>query len=291
MQNLNTIDIKVLSDTDHKASINAYYDSEAVQFFEKVAQQQIHLGYWDDKYPHVNMAQAAQRLTQVVIENINVSKEACYLDIGCGCGLPAIEIVKQKGCQVEGITINPQQQVKATTLAATSGLSQKATFQVGDASALPYADQQFDGALLLESIHHIGHQEALKEAWRVLRPGGSVLIADGVVLKDDVADEDKTLLTGTFVAKSLLKEGEIIATLQQAGFNQVEVIDLTYAIQPTWSKLVEETIANKASIINGNDVEFFETLLGFWKQMSLIWSQNAKYLIIKGNKPEELEKY
>jgi len=290
MENLNPLDLEVLNDADLNANINAYYDSEAVQFFEKVAQQHIHLGYWDDKYPHVSMAQAAQRLTQVVIDNINISTEASYLDIGCGCGLPAIEIVKQKGCQVEGITINPQQQAKASALAAGSGLSQKATFQVGDASDLPYADQQFDGALLLESIHHIGHQEALKEAYRVLKPGSTVLIADGVVLKDDIADEDKDLLAETFVAKSLLKEGEIIATLQQAGFNQIEVIDLTYAIQPTWSKLVEETIANKASIIQDNDVEFFETLLVFWKQMSLIWSQNAKYLIIKGNKLKAREK-
>ena len=94
MQNLNTLDLEVLNDTDHNANINAYYDSEAVQFFEKVAKQHIHLGYWDDKYPHVSMAQAAQRLTQVVIDHINVSEDACYLDIGCGCGLPAVEIVK-----------------------------------------------------------------------------------------------------------------------------------------------------------------------------------------------------
>lgn len=285
MQNLSTHDSSA-----HNGNINAYYDSEAVKFFEKVAKQQIHLGYWDEKYPHVSMAQAAQRLTQVVIENISISKEAYYLDIGCGCGLPAIEIVKQKGCQVEGITINPQQQEKASNLAAKSNLAQKATFQVGDASNLPYADQQFDGALLLESIHHIGHREALKEAYRVLKPGGSVLIADGVVLQDSVTDEDKTLLAETFVAKSLLKESEIIFALQQAGFNQIEVIDLTYAIQPTWSKLVEETIADKAVIIQENDVEFFETLVGFWKQMSLIWSKNAKYLIVKGNRLKAIEK-
>ena len=173
------------------------------------------------------MAQAAQRLTQVVNDNINISKEANYLDIGCGCGLPAIEIVKQRGCQLEGITINPQQQVKASDLAASAGFSQKATFQVGDASALPYAEQQFDGALLLESIHHIGHKDALEEACRVLKPGGSVLIADGVVLKDKVAGGDKALLAETFVAKSLLKESEITAILKQTGFDQIEVIDIT----------------------------------------------------------------
>jgi hypothetical protein len=49
MQNSNTRALSTLNDTEHNANINAYYDSEAVQFFEKVAQQQIHLGYWHDK--------------------------------------------------------------------------------------------------------------------------------------------------------------------------------------------------------------------------------------------------
>ena len=279
MQHLKTLELSI-----HNANINAYYDSEAVQFFEKVAQQQIHLGYWDDKYPHVSMAQAAQRLTQVVIDHINIAADAAYLDIGCGCGLPAIEIIKQKSCRVEGITINQQQKLKADALAIATGFAQKASFQVGDASALPYADQQFDGALFLESIHHIGHQQALEEVWRVLKPGSTVLIADGVVLKDGIKDQDQAVLAETFVAKSLLKENELITLLAQAGFHHIEVIDLTNAIQPTWSKLLEETQANKTTLIAQNGADFFQTLLNFWQKMKINWSQNAKYLIVKAKK-------
>ncbi len=281
MQNLGTHNT---NSTQLNDNINAYYDSPAVLLFEELAQQQIHLGYWDDKYPHVGFAQAAKRLTQIVIDQIDIPKGANFLDIGCGCGLPAIEIVKQKNCYLEGITINPQQQAKASTLAEVSGVSNRASFCVGDASDLPYADHQFNGALLLESIHHIGHQEALAEAWRVLKPGGTVLIADGVVLKDEVADTNKSMLAETFVAKSLLTESEIKAQLKQTGFTDIEVIDLTQAIQPTWSKLVEATSLNKTAIIKEYDIAFFEMLLDFWEQMSLVWSQNAKYLIIKANK-------
>ena len=284
MQNLETNNSTTHDSIQHNDNINAYYDSPAVLLFEELAQQQIHLGYWDDKYPHIDLAQAAKRLTQIVIDQIDIPKDANFLDIGCGCGLPAIEIVKQKDCFLEGITINSLQEEKATTLAEVSGLSNRASFCVGDASALPYADYQFNGALLLESIHHIGHQEALAETWRVLKPGGTVLIADGVVLKDEVDDADKSMLAETFVAKSLLTESEIKVQLQQAGFTDIEVIDLTQAIQPTWSKLVEATSLNKLAIIKDYDIAFFNMLLDFWDQMSLIWSQNAKYLIIKANK-------
>jgi len=268
----------------HQANINAYYDSPAILLFEKMAQQQIHLGYWDEKYPNVTMAQAAKRLTQVVIEQLDIPRDSYFLDIGCGCGLPAIEIVKQKACYLEGITINPQQKIKAETFAADSGLSHRATFCVGDAAALPYTDQQFYGALLFESIHHIGHKEALAEAWRVLKPGGSILVADGVVLKNNVNDADKNLLAETFVAQSLLTESELKTQLYQSGFENIEVLDVSSAIQPTWAKLREATQANRTDIVNDNCLAFFKTLLSFWEQMNLVWSQNAKYLIIKANK-------
>jgi len=221
----------------HNANINTYYDSPAVQFFEQVTQNQIHLGYWDDKYPNINMAQAAKRLTQVVIDQFDLPKNSRLLDIGCGCGLPAIDIVKQKDYRVDGITINPQQHQKAEALATESGLSDQAVFCVGDACTLPYSDQHFNAVLLLESIHHIGHKEALAEAWRVLKPGGTILIADGVVLREKVKNIDKTLLAETFVAKSLLTESEIYQNLCLAGFSAIETIDLTDEIQPSWAKL------------------------------------------------------
>ncbi len=268
----------------HNAKINAYYNSPAVLFFEQVTRQQIHLGYWDDSNPQADMAQATEHLTQVVIDQIDVPPNARLLDIGCGCGIPAIEIAKQKGCQVDGITINPQQQAKAAAWAAQAGLSNKVTFCVGDACKLPYEDRHFNSTILLESIHHIGHEEALREAWRVLKPGGTILIADGVVLHDDVADADQRLLAETFVAKSLLKESELLAMLNQNGFDSIEITDLTNATQPSWIKLFEATSANKATIVKENTVEFYEALLDFWCQMASIWSQNAKYLIIKARK-------
>ena len=268
----------------HNTNINTYYDSPAVQFFEQVMQQQIHLGYWDDKYPNISLAQAAQRLTQVVIDQLDLPKNSSLLDIGCGCGLPAIDIVKQKSYQVDGITINPQQHLKAEALAAESGLSEKAVFCVGDASTLPYSDLSFNCALLFESIHHIGHKEALAEAWRVLKPGGTILIADGVVLRENIKNTNKSLLAETFVARSLLTESEIYQSLLKAGFSAIERIDLTEAIQPSWAKLVEITTLNKAAIIENNGEEFFETMLDFWRQITFVWSKNAKYMIFKGYK-------
>lgn len=268
----------------HNTNINNYYDSPAVQFFEQLSQLQIHLAYWDDKYPNVSFANAAKRLTTVIIDQLDVSNNSYLLDIGCGCGVPAMDIVKEKSCRVEGITINPHQQQKANSLALKTGLSSMATFRVADAANLPYPKHHFDSTLLLESIHHIGHREALKEAWRVLKPGGNILIADGVILKENVNSENQQTLSDTFVAKTLLTERESIETLSDIGFTHIETLDLTAAIQPTWKKLVQATQQNKSQIIQQNDEDFFSTMLDFWKKMDSIWTSSARYLIFKAYK-------
>lgn len=268
----------------HHHNINSYYDSEAIQLFESLAQQQIHLGYWDEKYPNVSLFHAAQRLTNVVIDNISIPQHTRFLDIGCGCGAPAIEIAKQKKCFVEGITINPQQHQKAQQLSQTRHCTKDVNFTLGDANMLPYADQHFNGVLFFESIHHIGHKNALKEAHRVLKPNSQILIADGVVLKDKISTENQALLSDTFVSKSLHTNDEIISLLRDTGFNDIKVLDLTTNIRPTWAKLGLESRAKHVQICKEYGHDFFNQLLSFWQQMDQVWSESAQYLIITAKK-------
>ena len=49
----------------------------------------------------------------------------------------------------------------------------------GDASDTPFSDEEFDVALLTDSLHHVENQEGLvREAWRILRPCGRLLVHD-----------------------------------------------------------------------------------------------------------------
>lgn len=54
------------------------------------------------------------------------------LDVGCGVGGPAREIVKFAGCHVTGLNINGYQVQRATSYAAKEGLSHKLDFKQGD---------------------------------------------------------------------------------------------------------------------------------------------------------------
>jgi SAM-dependent methyltransferase len=109
--------------------------------------------------------------------------EASVLDIGCGPGQLAIRVAGQRpGLHVTGVDLDPAMIARAGAHAAREFALDdpaKPAFLVGDAAALPFADRSFDLAVSTFSLHHWSDPAAgFAELYRVLRPGGRVLIWD-----------------------------------------------------------------------------------------------------------------
>ena len=97
------------------------------------------------------------------------------LDVGCGTG-PVIELLAKKYPEKHfvGLDITP-----AMIEAARSKGLLNAEFVVGDAENLPFGDGGFDAVLCSNSFHHYPNPGAfLREAHRVLRPGGKLILRD-----------------------------------------------------------------------------------------------------------------
>ena len=68
--------------------------------------------------------------------------------------------------------------VLAEKLVKRNGI-ENVEYRHGDIEELPIADEEVDIALLHQSLHHALHpQKAVEEAWRILRPGGRIVILD-----------------------------------------------------------------------------------------------------------------
>lgn len=70
------------------------------------------------------------------------------LDLGCGIGGPARYLAATFGCKVTGIDLSPGFIDAATYLTARCGLSDRVTFEVGDALHLPFENAAFDAVFL-----------------------------------------------------------------------------------------------------------------------------------------------
>lgn len=102
------------------------------------------------------------------------------LDLGTGTGTLAIMIKKfQPDTQVNGLDGDPEILPLARRKASKSGAD--VDFEIGNAAALPYADRSFDrvlSTLVMSVLNTENKQLAIREAYRVLKSGGELHIAD-----------------------------------------------------------------------------------------------------------------
>ncbi|MEV0351685.1 class I SAM-dependent methyltransferase [Nonomuraea sp. NPDC050680] len=111
------------------------------------------------------------------------------LDLGCGRGMVLLLAAQRlRGGRATGIDLwsgkdqsgNAESVTKAN--AKAEGVSDRVDLVTGDMRELPFEDGQFDVIVSSLAIHNIptaeGRDQAVKEAHRVLRPGGLMLIAD-----------------------------------------------------------------------------------------------------------------
>jgi ubiquinone/menaquinone biosynthesis C-methylase UbiE len=83
------------------------------------------------------------------------------LDIGCGNGGPARYLAPTFGCQVIGVDLSSSFVDAATYLTANCGLSDRVTFQAGDALHLPCEDSAFDAVFLQQVTMNIEDRASL----------------------------------------------------------------------------------------------------------------------------------
>ncbi len=94
------------------------------------------------------------------------------LDIGCGSGTLA-KALAAEGAVVTGI--DPGEEA----LARARSNVPDARFEAASAEALPFADGSFEGAVMLNALHHAPDpDQALSEAARILRGGGRLVVVE-----------------------------------------------------------------------------------------------------------------
>jgi len=124
-----------------------------------------------------------------LLDSLELKGDEKVLDAGCGRGLMMIGAAKRlKSGKVTGIDIwSPIDLSKNSAEAAREnakieGVSDKVRVENGDVRHLVYPDKNFDVVVSSLVIHNIPdareRDRAVRELWRVLRPGGKLLIWD-----------------------------------------------------------------------------------------------------------------
>lgn len=116
-------------------------------------------------------------ITNFVIDTAEPLEEM-VLDIGTGKGLAAVELAR-RGARVTTVDLSDRDFRDAFLLASSAGLSDRIEFHRADARELPFGDDSFRLATMINVVHHLEDAPAvLAEIARVLAPGGRLVMSD-----------------------------------------------------------------------------------------------------------------
>ncbi|MCW5548208.1 MAG: metalloregulator ArsR/SmtB family transcription factor [Opitutaceae bacterium] len=137
-------------------------------------------------------------------------------DLGAGEGLVS-QLLARRAKQVWCIDNSPRMVEVGTELAKKNGLANLA-YKLGDIEQVPLPDRSVDLAILSQALHHAQHpQAAVNEAYRILRPGGQLLVLD---LNAHTFEKARELYADIWLG---FKESALHGFLKKAGFNKVEI--------------------------------------------------------------------
>lgn len=137
-------------------------------------------------------------------------------DLGAGEGTLTL-LLAQRAERVIAVDSSEKMVEYGAGLVERNGIT-NVEYRLGDMEELPIEAATVDLVLIHQALHHALHpQQALQEAWRILRPGGRIVVLD--LLKHDV-EAARELYADVWLGFSQV---ELIALLQQADFQNIDI--------------------------------------------------------------------
>ena len=217
------------------------------------------------------LSQGGLAMVERMFERVELD-ENTLLDLGCGIGGPALHLVKNHAITVVGI--DPEalmihksrialEQLRSTPLRGSAyfvAMEDPLTLE-------PFPDESFDIVTSKESILHVPHAHKLnyfREIFRVLKPGGQLVILDWQHRSPNYSDAVRKMMEIDGIPFYLTTPEEYRETVVQAGFSAVTIDDMT----PYYAEQSQEDIAlidaKRLQIIEQFDQETYDNARESW---------------------------
>jgi tocopherol O-methyltransferase len=238
--------------------IREFYDASS-GLWESIWGEHMHHGYYGKNGNYkLDRRQAQIELIEELLlwsgYNRNNSPQN-ILDVGCGIGGSTLYLAKKFGCQATGITLSPVQATRAIARATEACLDSQVDFTVANALAMPFEDDTFDLVWSLESGEHMPDKEKfLGECYRVLKPGGKLILATWCHRETDSVAGDLTPsevahlkeIYRVYCLPYVISLSEYRAIAGSCGFQNLIADDWSLAVEPFWDVVIDSAFTPQA---------------------------------------------
>lgn len=193
----------------------------------------------DELFPHDQDHYGGLAANDVLAARAGIGKDTRLVDFCAGLGGPSRYFAHRYGADVTGIELTPARVKGAEELTRRVGLQHRVRVIEGNVMQTPLAAGSVDVVVSQEALLHVPDKpRALKEAHRILKPGGRIVFTDWVAHRP-LSDADRQLMWQGMAVADLYDLPTYAELVHGAGFVVNAVEDLT----AEWSEVLVHRLA------------------------------------------------
>ncbi len=193
----------------------------------------------EDLFAHDQDHYGGLAANDALAERAHIGEGTRVADFCAGLGGPSRYFAHRYGAEVTGIELTPSRVRGAEELTRRVGLQHRVRFIEGDVMRVPLPDASVDVVISQEALLHVPDKpRTLKEAWRILRPGGRLVFTDWVAHRP-LSDADKALMWSGMAVTDLHDLSAYTRLVGEAGFIAGPAEDLTRE----WGEILTHRLA------------------------------------------------
>lgn len=198
--------------------------TQKIDFAEKISKK---IGYTDEDIGSVPEESNLGLGCGNPIALASLKEGDIVLDLGSGAGFDCFLASNKVGStgKVIGVDMTPEMIEKARGN-AKKGNYENVEFRLGEIENLPVEDNSVD-VIISNCVVNLSPDKRMvfKESFRVLKPGGSLMVSDIVLLKDlpdFIMNSEHAYIN---CIAGAVQKNEYIGAIKEAGFSEVKIID------------------------------------------------------------------
>ena len=247
-----------------------------------------HYGFFATK--EESLGRATDALIDKMAAMAPINADTQLLDVGCGIENPAFYVSEHTGCRISPISISGRGIDIAREKCRLNGLSDKVAFYQQDALDNEFPDASFDVVWVMESSHLMRNKKQLiAENYRVLRPGGSMLLCDLILKREfSVMDlyrhKDELEVLERSFGNAKMETFEF--SMRSQGFGCIKMQDISLEAFPTLEKWKENLEHHRQKLAAHFNVEEIDNFYRSCDILTEFFTQELfGYGMVKGVKP------